>query len=132
MKLNQLIDREYLLSTNEKFKYWYIYLSFFGGLVFLAFLVSLIFRRQEDYEAKKSLQKQFFWVYISFGLLGLASVFARAQILPVFGNRITTFIILGLFFAANVYLIIYFFKVTKKEQLKLAQKKRKAKWLKKN
>lgn len=131
MKLSQFSDKEYLFSTNEKFKYWYIYLPFFGILVFLAFAVSIFFKRQNDYEVKQSLQKQFFWTYLIFGILGLISVFARSQNLPVFGSRIFTFIIITLFFIANIWLGIYFFRVTKKEQLKFAQKKRKEKWLKK-
>lgn len=130
-----IIDRvsssDYLLSTNEKFKYWYIYLPFFGALVFIAFAISILFKRQEDYKAKKSLERQVFWMYLTIGLLGLTSVFARSQNLPVFGSRVFTFSIIVIFALANVWLIIYFFRVTKKQQLKFAQKKRKEKWLKK-
>ncbi len=131
MKLSQFSGKEYLFSTNEKFKYWYVYLPFFGLFVFLGFLVSLLLKRQEDYQAKKSFERQFFWTYLIFGLLGLTSVFARSQNLPVFGSRIFTFAIIALFLITNVWIGIYFFRVTKKQQLKFAQKKRKEKWLKK-
>ena len=129
--ISKISSVDYLFSTNEKFKYWYIYLLFFTILVFLPLLVSVIFKRKEDYKARRSFERQFFWTYLFFGFLGLASVFARSQNLPVFGNRIFTFIILGLFLAVNIYLMIYFFRVTRKKQLKFAQKKRKEKWLKK-
>lgn len=129
--IDKISSGDYLLSTNEKFKYWYVYLPFFGTLVFLAFIISVLFKRQEDYKAKKSLERQIFWTYLTFGLLGLTSVFARSQNLPVFGSRIFTFTIIALFILANVYLGIYFLRVTRKQQLKFAQKKRKEKWLKK-
>lgn len=128
---SKLFSANYLFSTNEKFKYWYVYLPFFGIFIFLAFLVSIIFKRQDDYVAKKSFQKMFFWTYFFFGLLGLTSVFARAQNLPIVGARAITFLIIVLFIIANIWLLTYFFRVTKKEQLKFAQKKRKEKWLKK-
>ncbi len=128
---SKLLSVNYLFSTNEKFKYWYVYLPFFGIFVFLAFLVSMLFKRQEDYKAKKSFQKMFFWTYLFFGLLGLTSVFARSQNLPIVGARVITFLIIILFIIANGWLLIYFLKVTKKEQLKFAQKARKEKWLKK-
>ncbi len=129
--LSKISSGDYLLSTNEKFKYWYVYLPFFGILVFLAFAVSIFFKRQDDYKVKKSLERQIFWAYLIFGFLGLTSVFARSQNLPVFGSRIFTFTIVALFLITNVWIGIYFFRVTKKQQLKFAQKKRKEKWLKK-
>lgn len=128
---SKISSGDYLLSTNEKFKYWYVYLPFFGMFVFLAFAVSILFKRQDDYRAKKSLERQIFWTYLMLGFLGLTSVFARSQNLPVFGSRIFTFLVIALFILANVWFGIYFFRVTKKQQLKFAQKKRKEKWLKK-
>lgn len=129
--MNRFFSSEYFFSTGEKFKYWYVYLPFFGALVFLPFLVSFILKRKEDYKAKRSFERQFFWMYLFVGILGLASVFARAQNLPVFGNRFVTFAVLGFFGAANIWLVVYFLKVTKKQQVELSQKKRKEKWLKK-
>ncbi|MDO8507343.1 MAG: hypothetical protein Q7S53_02125 [bacterium] len=131
MNLNSFLGKEYLFATNEKFKYWYVYLVFFGVMVSLAFIVSIFLKRHDDYKAKKSFEKQFFWTYLLFGFLGLTSLFARSQNLPIFGARIFTFVVIGLFVALNVWLLVYYFKVTKKEQLKFAQKKRKEKWLKK-
>jgi cell division protein FtsW (lipid II flippase) len=129
--IEKISSENYLLSTNEKFKYWYVYLPFFGILVFLAFAVSIFFKRQDDYKVKKPLERQILWTYLIFGFLGLASIFARSQNLPVFGSRIFTFAIIILFLITNVWLGIYFFRVTKKQQLEFAQKKRKEKWLKK-
>lgn len=131
MRIGNLLSKEYFFDTNEKFRYWYIYLPVFGAMVFLAFATSIFLKRQEDYKAKRSFERQFFWTYLLFGFLGLVSLFARSQNLPIFGARIFAFVILGIFATLNVWLLIYYFKVTKKEQLKFAQKKRKEKWLKK-
>lgn len=129
--IDKLTSSEYLFSTNEQLKYWYLYLPVFGIFVLLAFVVSVFIKKQKDYKAKKGFQKQFLWTYMTFGLLGLTSLFARSQNLPVFGSRVFTFTIIALFLITNVWLFIYFLKVTRKEQLKFAQKARKEKWLKK-
>ena len=129
--LDRLSDQHYLLSTNEEFKYWYVYLPFFGLFVFLAFLVSMLLKKQDNYKAKKSFERQFFWTYLTFGILGLVSIFARYQSLPIFGSRVMTFSILILFLIVNVWLVYYYRTKTKKELLKFENKKRKEKWLKK-
>lgn len=127
----KISDQNYLFSTNEELKYWYIYLPFFGLFVFLGFLVSYLLKRQENYKAKKAFQKQFFWIYTSLGLLGLISVFARSQNLPIFGSRAITFLILAVFALSNIWLLYYYEVKTKKEIMKFQNKKRKEKWLKK-
>lgn len=131
MLIDRLTTTDYLFSTNDKLKYWYIYLPTFGLLIVLAFLVSYLVKRQKDYKAKAGFQRQFFWIYLTFGLLGLTSVFARSQALPVFGSRFLTFLIIFTFILCNLWLFGYYFKVTKKEKMKLANKLRKEKWLKK-
>lgn len=129
--MSKILDKAYLFSTQGTGSFLYLYLIFFAGLILASLIVRFLLKRKEDYEAKRSFEKQFFWTYFIFGIFGLASVFARYENLPLFGNRITTFFILGLFMILNIYLLSYFFKVTKKEALKLRQKKRKEKWLKK-
>ncbi len=129
--LEKLSDQHYLFSTNEEFKYWYVYLPFFGLFVFLAFLVSMLLKKQDSYKAKKAFERQFFWIYLIFGLLGLTSVFARLQNLPIFGSRVMTLSILVLFLIANVWLVYYYRTKTKNELLKFENKQRKEKWLKK-
>ncbi len=129
--LSRIFSTNYLFSVNEKFKYWYIYLPFFGILVVLAFAVNLFLKKSDDYIAKKSFARQFFWVYLSWGVIGLAFLFARAQYLPTFGSRFFLFLVIFFFILSNIWLVIYYQKYTKKAQLKLADKKRKEKWLKK-
>ncbi|RJO60926.1 hypothetical protein C4544_04110 [candidate division WS5 bacterium] len=128
---DKFTDQNYLLSTNEELKYWYIYLPFFGLFVFLGLLVSYLLKRQDSYKAKKAFQKQFFWTYVTFGILGMISVFARSQDLPIFGSRAITFVILILFLLVNLWLLYYYQIKTKKELIKFQNKKRKEKWLRK-
>ncbi len=129
--LNKIFSANYLFSTNEEFKNWYIYLPIFGSMVIIAFLASQFFKHQVDYSAKKPFSRQFFWIYLFWGLTGLLFLFARAQYLPTFGSRFFLFLVLSLFIISNIWLIIYYKKYTKKAQLKLADKKRKEKWLRK-
>ncbi len=130
MNLRYYLGADYLFSTTGKFSYWYLYLVLFLAITIFGVVFRIIQSGKEDYKAKENFVKQAFWIYLFWGALGLASVFARSQGLPVFGARIFTLAIIKLFIISNIWLAIYYFKWTKKDVFKLANKKRKEKWLK--
>ncbi len=131
MSLRYLFSIDYLFSTTGKLSYGLLYLLFFLAATVAGITYRILAKRKNDYIAKEDFVKQFFWIYVLWGALGLVSVFARAQNLPVFGARIFTIAIIFLFAISNFWLVIYHQKWTKKEIYKFTNKKRKEKWLKK-
>lgn len=131
MDFNRLLTKDYLLSTNEKLQFWYLYVVFFVSLIVIAIVVRHRIKKRDDYAAKESFVKQLYWFYLTIGTLGLAATFSRFENLPLFGARIVNFGIIKIFFLSNIWLIYYYMTKTKKETLRLQGVKRKEKWLKK-
>ena len=90
MSLRYLFSIDYLFSTTGKLSYGLLYLLFFLAATVAGITYRILAKRKNDYIAKEDFVKQFFWIYVLWGALGLVSVFARAQNLPVFGARIFT------------------------------------------
>jgi len=131
MSLSSMFDKGYLFSTGDRFDYWYVYTVFFVLILVLSVVVKAMLKRRQDAVAFKPLGSQFYWCYLTFGILGLASTFMRYENLPIFGNRFLTFTILCIFALINVWLVFFYLKYTRKEVTKFHAKARKEKWLRK-
>lgn len=129
--MKRFLTLEYYLG-NDRFDLWYLCLGIFSAIIIFAFVGRFIFKRKKNFAPLKSLSDQFYYGYLFFGVLGLLGTFLRRESLPGFSYRAVNYSILILFLAGNVWLVVFYFKRTKKNISNFLEKSRKEKWLKNN